>query len=48
MIRQFVPPLSLAGLLPPPAPASDFATDQASNWHHWRGANVDGTAPPMA
>ncbi|MFY7950937.1 MAG: hypothetical protein ACOVT5_00390 [Armatimonadaceae bacterium] len=45
MIHQFVPPLALAGLLTAPARASDFATDQASNWHHWGGANVDGTAP---
>lgn len=25
--------------------AGDFAGDKASNWHHWRGPNADGSAP---
>lgn len=45
MIHRFAALLALAGLLAPLARASDFATDQASNWHHWRGPNADGTAP---
>ncbi|HUR52740.1 MAG TPA: PQQ-binding-like beta-propeller repeat protein [Gemmataceae bacterium] len=35
----------LAGALSPIAQAGDFATDKATNWHHWRGPNADGTAP---
>jgi hypothetical protein len=45
VIHRFVAMITLAGLLAPPARASDFATDKASNWHHWRGPNADGTAP---
>ncbi len=45
MIHRFVAMITLAGMLAPPARASDFATDKASNWHHLRGPNADGTAP---
>jgi len=45
VIPRFVAMLALAGLLAPLARAGDFATDNASNWHHWRGPNADGTAP---
>jgi outer membrane protein assembly factor BamB len=45
VIHRFVAMITLAGLLAPMARASDFATDKASNWHHWRGPKADGTAP---
>jgi hypothetical protein len=45
VIHRFAAMLALARRLAPPARVSDFATDKASNWHHWRGPNADGTAP---
>lgn len=41
MLRSFLAIL----VFPVAVAAADFTSEKASNWHHWRGPNADGSSP---